>query len=388
MLFSPFLIFTALALSLSVLYCLVIAVYLRAWDKTEDWSVPADFSPKTFLSVIIPVRNEANNILTCLSYVLNQSYPEDLYEVIVVDDHSEDHTFILVNSLLWKYKNLKIVNLSRNNSDTLSGAFKKMALEKGISMARGELIVTTDADCIAQFRWLELIASFYEKHNFKVLAAPVLFLGEKNFLERFQSLDFTGWMGLTGGAITGNIHSMCNGANFCYTKEAYKAVDGFSGINKISSGDDILLMQKIRARYPSSAFFLRNPEAAVFTLPVSNLREFLMQRIRWSSKSSYYHEKPLLIIPMLVFGQCLMILVLLIAIPFDLVRAPFLVVAMIILKSGPDYVLLRNLCIYYNKQYLLRYFVPAQAFYIPYVIIAGIGGLVIKRHRWKGRLIK
>jgi cellulose synthase/poly-beta-1,6-N-acetylglucosamine synthase-like glycosyltransferase len=110
------------------------------------------------------------------------------------------------------------------------------------------LIVTTDADCIASPAWLRTIVAFYETFDPVLIAAPVTFFSKGTFFDIFQSLDFMALQGITGATIHKKFHAMCNGANLAYTKKAFDEVGGFTGIDNIASGDDMLLMHKISVK--------------------------------------------------------------------------------------------------------------------------------------------
>src|SRR4030095_15486302 len=92
--------------------------------------------------------------------------------------------------------------------------------------------------------WLKTIASFYEEKDPAFIAAPVVLQNNSSVLQIFQALDFLVLQGITGGSVHKKIHSMCNGANLVYEKKAFVEVGGFSGIDNIASGDDMLLMNK------------------------------------------------------------------------------------------------------------------------------------------------
>ena len=89
--------FTFLFLLPAVGYVLLMLTYLRGWMKQKTFDLPADHRPVTFISVIIPARNESRNIRACIGSILAQEYPRELYEVIVVDDHSTDNTAEIVS---------------------------------------------------------------------------------------------------------------------------------------------------------------------------------------------------------------------------------------------------------------------------------------------------
>ena len=129
------------------LYVLLILYYWRSWVSIPDFSLPtSEFKPSTKITVIIPARNEEENIASCLDSICNQSYPSNLFEVLVVDDHSTDNTAAIVKS--YERKNVKLISLKDFVQDALN-SYKKKAIEIAIAQSTGELIVCTDADCFA-----------------------------------------------------------------------------------------------------------------------------------------------------------------------------------------------------------------------------------------------
>ena len=215
-------------LSLSVFYIIIQTIYTEGWKALSIWNIPNDFQPKTKISILIPARNEADNIGNCIESILNQTYPKNLFEIIVLDDFSEDETAELVNNYTKNnLTTIRLIALGNYISLDDTQSFKKKAIEIGIAQANGELIVTTDADCVVQPNWLMLIASIYEEKQPKFIAAPVNFYQEQNDFERFQSLDFIGMMGITGSGIHTKLMNMCNGANLAYSKAVFYEVKGF-----------------------------------------------------------------------------------------------------------------------------------------------------------------
>jgi cellulose synthase/poly-beta-1,6-N-acetylglucosamine synthase-like glycosyltransferase len=148
----------------------------------------------------------------------------------------------------------------------------------------------TDADCTASQQWLRSIALFYSSQPTAFIAAPVVFRNDKSLLQIFQALDFLVLQGITAASVGARFHSMCNGANLAYTKEAFQAVRGFEGIDQVATGDDLLLMHKIRKSYPQQVHYLKSKEAIISTAPMPGLKEFLMQRKRWASKTFVYDD--------------------------------------------------------------------------------------------------
>ena len=185
---------------------------------------------------------------------------------------------------------------------------KKKAVETAIGFAKGNLIVTTDADCIVQPEWLQTIATYYEEFSPAFIAAPVVYSNPlpgdslfKKLLKIFQSLDFITLQGITGASVYKKFHGMCNGANLAYEKKTFNEAGGFEGIDNIASGDDILLMHKIQKLYPDRIRYLKSSEVVVQTQPCESLKDFMNQRIRWASKADKYTDPKITAVLLLVY---------------------------------------------------------------------------------------
>jgi len=188
------------------------------------------------------MRNEEQNILNLLKDIEKQNYDKNDFEIIVIDDHSTDESFDLVNNL--EIKNLTLI---RN-----LGEGKKSAIETGINLAKNEYIIQTDADCRMGENWLNSINQYLNQHTVKLLMAPVVFETKANLLSHLQELDFYALMMSTAG-LAGIKHPiMANGANLIYPKSVLKDI---SVLNKRSaSGDDVFLLHHIKKEYGSTRF--------------------------------------------------------------------------------------------------------------------------------------
>jgi cellulose synthase/poly-beta-1,6-N-acetylglucosamine synthase-like glycosyltransferase len=368
---------------LSLFYIYIIWRYVFEWGKVKLFKIPVDYSPSVFVSVLIPARNEAENIGQCLDSILQQTYPSELFEVIVIDDHSEDETPQIVKNINdHRTKLLKLADFTRLGKQL---SFKKKAIEIGISNAKGQLIVTTDADCFAPKSWLKTIAAFYETKQLKFIAAPVNFHQEKNLFERFQSLDFLGMMGVTGAGIRGKLMNMCNGANLAYEKKVFEEVDGFEGIDHLASGDDMLLMQKIAQQFPNKIGFLKNTDAVILTKAQPTLSSFMNQRIRWASKTSAYKEWKVTMILILVFLFCVNIVLSFFLIPFFGFTMALVFTFQLLIKIVMDYFFLNKMSNFFNQKDLMNSFLPAQFLHIVYIVSIGFLSVFVKKYYWKGR---
>ena len=374
-----------LTIFLFLCYASLIIYYRQAWLQIPEGNgqlMPVgEFS--TVISVIIPARNEELNIRACLGSVTDQTYPAHLYEILVVDDFSTDNTAGIVRS--FEDKKVTLIQLKDHTEDGIN-SYKKKAIETAISKARGDIIVTTDADCIAPDSWLQAIASFYEKHHPVFIALPVVFKDANTFLSIFQSLDFMTLQGITGAAVTKRLHTMCNGANLAYEKNAFYEVGGFAGIDNIASGDDMLLMHKISQKYPDRVAFLKSQEVIMQTALARNVKEFTHQRIRWASKSDKYADKKITAVLALVYVFNVWIVFLGIYSFFYHSILPWFI-GLLIAKTIIELFFLYPVARFFKKEKLLWWFPLAQPFHILYIIIAGWLGK-FGSYTWKGRKVK
>jgi cellulose synthase/poly-beta-1,6-N-acetylglucosamine synthase-like glycosyltransferase len=375
---------------LFVPYAWLIIFYRVGWLQIQlEPNVKNELS--TLISVIIPARNEENNIYKCLESLSSQTYPAHLYQVIVIDDYSTDKTAEIAKS--FNDRNVSILLLKDFIENENLNSYKKRAIEIAIAKATGELIVTTDADCIVSSGWLQTIASFYEKYHPAFIAAPVEFIVASNnnglrekFLEVFQCLDFITMQGITGASVHKKFHNMCNGANLAYKKKAFYETGGFKGIDNIASGDDMLLMHKISEKYPNRTLFLKSANAIVQTKPAKNLSDFFNQRIRWASKTDKYRDKRITAVLIFVYLFNVWIFTLgIISFFYDFAFYCFIV--LLIAKILCELFFLYPVAKFFKKQKLLWWFPAMQPFHIIYIVIAGWLGK-FGSYKWKGRRVK
>ena len=218
------------------IYALLIFFYFYHWLHVKSFT--AGGSPRTFISVVVAARNEEENIARLLKLLQQQTYPANQFEVIVIDDFSTDKTKELAQGFSSEVFHVIQPNVVPEKSS------KKKAIEAGVLKAKGDLIVITDADCAPTNQWLQTVASFQEKTGAVFIAAPVKLKYSSSLLSIFQSLDFMMLQGITAASVEANVHSMCNGANLSYARSVFLEVDGFSGVDKLASGDDMLLTIK------------------------------------------------------------------------------------------------------------------------------------------------
>jgi cellulose synthase/poly-beta-1,6-N-acetylglucosamine synthase-like glycosyltransferase len=362
---------------LFICYSALITYYWQSWRSIPDY-VCSGKSAQTKISVVIPARNEEENIGNLLRALQEQFYPKEFFEIIVVDDHSNDATATIVQ----QFSFVKLLQLKDDNINS----YKKKAIEIGIAAATGELIVTTDADCLPTREWLKTIAAFKEVKHAIFIVGPVVFEDNNSFLEIFQSLDFLTLQGITGASVYKNIHSMCNGANLAYEKKVFYEVGGFSGVDHVASGDDMLLMHKIWKKYPQQVYYLKSKDIIVTTQPMKTWNNFFNQRIRWASKAKEYNDKRIFAVLLLVYLFNLSFLGLLV---FGIWNLKFVMwfLALWIAKTVIEFPFVYSVAIFFNKQKLMKFFFFFQPLHIFYIIVSGFLGQIGK-YEWKGRKVR
>ncbi len=233
---------------------------------------------------------------------------------------------------------------------------------------------------------MQTIAAFKEETNALFIAAPVVFETDHSMLQIFQALDFLTLQGITGASVYKNIHSMCNGANLAYERKVFYEVDGFTGIDNIASGDDMLLMHKIWKQYPKRVHYLKSKEAIIATQPMKIWKEFFNQRIRWASKANKYDDKRIFWVLFLVYLFNLSFAVLLIA-GYWCHTYWIWLIGMWLGKTIVEFPFVNSVAGFFNKRSLMKYFFFFQPIHIVYTIISGVLGQFGK-YEWKGRRVK
>lgn len=369
---------------LILLYVILIGWYRSAWmDLPEPIAgKPTMGNWQTKVSVVIPARNEANNIEHCINSVLNQTYPQRLLEIWIMDDASDDETAAIAGAYAAKHPQVKVHTLANNPH---SRAHKKRAVEKGIELATGQLIVATDADCTHPSLWIESLVNSYEMDGNCFVAAPVMYATAPTILSIFQTLDFLSLQGITGASVHRRFHTMCNGANIAYSRDAFYEVKGFEGIDALPTGDDMLLMHKIYKRYPGKIVWLKNKNALVLTDATPTWKAFFQQRIRWASKAAFFDDRRIFYVLLLVYLVNVSLLLTGIAAFFS-AQAAMALLVFLALKTIAELWFLVPVARFFNKQPYLWTFPFMQPLHIVYTVIAGWMGRFGK-YEWKGRVI-
>lgn len=343
---------------------LYILLQFRTLPKNLEVTTTATFS------IIVPVRNEAATIRRLVKQVMALDYPKDAFEIIVVDDGSDDGTLDALDGLY----NVKMYRLPEG----IIG--KKRAIEWGIQHASYEWIITTDGDCEVPASWLRSFNSALGA-DVHLVVGPVR-MKSRTLLGNLQSYDFSLLIGYAAGLVGMGVPSMSNGANLCYRKHVFQEVGGYTGNSSIPSGDDEFLLLKVVKRYPRGIRFNNDSKAVVVTDPKETFADLLNQRKRWLSKWTL-HKNPRIIssvILTLLDNLSMMLCLLGVLVGYFPVWALTILVARWVVKGWFSYEVNR-LLVGKTQWFAAALYEVLYPFYVVLLSFASIFG----HYTWKGR---
>ncbi len=340
---------------------------------------------RPFVSVVVAARNEEATIAGLLSDLRGQTYPADRFEVIVVDDQSEDKTADVITQAANSQRNVHLVRVEEEDDTGLIA--KKRAMDLGIRSSLGEIILTTDADCRVLPRWIETMVSYFTEDVGMV--AGFSQSGRKGepltTFQRIQSLDFLSLMAAAQGVLNLGLPLAASGQNLAYLRQAFDEVGGFGDIRNRISGDDVLLMQLVRKKTRWSVRFAPAEESFNTAPPEPSLKSFFRQRIRWASNGPIQWRLNRMffcyVVTTFLVNALLIISPILHAVSGQSLR---IFAAALAIKIASEGLLLLKGSAVYQRRDLLRDFPLWTLFQIPYVVIAGLAGS-LGLFTWKGR---
>lgn len=331
------------------------------------------------VTVACSARNEETNLSGLLECLSRQTHPEEMTEFILVDDRSTDRTPLIIEEFTRTHPNSLMLRIP---PDDKSLSPKKHALAKAIEKASGEVILTTDADCLPGPDWVKEMIRCYDPETGMVLGyAPYRTDGIYNTLfHKLLALEYLAMGAVAAATASAGHPSTCNGANFSFRKKAFDQVGGYGDGRKWLSGDDDLLMQRIHSKTGWKIRFAASANTAVPNNPPRNLREFIRQRIRFSSKHLAYPPRMIAALSgVYLFYVCLLVLTF--ASPF-LKALPAFCGAVWLVKTIAELCFLAAFQKRIAERRLLKYYVVLAPFHLLYVIFIPILGQIV-RPKWK-----
>jgi cellulose synthase/poly-beta-1,6-N-acetylglucosamine synthase-like glycosyltransferase len=352
----------------SFAYLLQVAVLLYGIRHTRD---DVDPHRRPFVSVVIAARNEEKLLPECLRSVLHQTYPSDQFEVIVVNDHSTDGTISVCEEFAGRYTNCSWMNAE--DHPRLIG--KSNALHQGITKARGEVILITDADCVVPETWVEHTARRYAPRV--GIVGGITIQKARTSFEGMQSLDWVYLLGLASAAATLRNPLSTIGNNLSFRKAAYEEVGGYEKI-PFSVTEDFMLFQAIVRTGRWEYLYPIDPHLLVTSEPCRTWKDLIRQKKRWGKGGLDMKPSGFVIMAIAFSTHALIAWTILtgeVAIGLSCLFA----------KLVGDYMFLRQVLVRLARVDLLKYFYRFQAYFFFYVLLLPLvvffGGKVV----WKGR---
>jgi len=280
---------------LVLLYCMLMLFYAFRFKAYIPQNLD-DKSPQNSFSIIIPFRNEAQHLPQILKSLSALNYPSTLFEILLVDDHSEDGSKAICEQ--WLTKNTRL-NISILDNRNLARSPKKSAILTALKIADKDYILTTDADCIVPEDWLMHFDQHLQNYASDLVAGPVKIIEDVKFWTKFQVLDMMSLQVIGLGSFKTPNALFCNAANLCYKTKPFKDIQAFDNHKDITSGDDVFNLEAFQ-KQGKTVRALVHPDATVWTKAEENFQSLTQQRIRWASKAKFYSNTFLMALGVLV----------------------------------------------------------------------------------------
>lgn len=364
---------TAIFIACITTYVGLLVVAMAGWNRNKTFE-PDLLQPSINLSVIIAFRNESENISALIESLIHQNYPRELFEVILVDDHSTDSSFQLAQTVL-KLSGIKYSLLCMQEGCEGKKAAQQMAIEH----AKGDLLVFTDADCKLQENWLLTHALFYLQYKPKLTIGMVDYRPIRNIMDMAERLDFLSLINISAGLCSQGYPILCNGANLAVQREIFSNNPNLKPA--LASGDDVFLLHYVKQNYPGQVQVLKSAQNIVYTKPAGSLRKFLIQRIRWGSKSKNYTDFDTILVASIVFVTSLAICA---ALVNGFIYSNYFYAYLILAKSGADIFFFAHFNQFWNYKKTLWLIPVINMVYPIYIVAIGIIANLLP-FKWKDR---
>ncbi len=363
------------------IYVLTISHLIYGFGKIKAVEY-SKLNPETFFAIIIPFRNEEENLPHLLESLRKLNYPKDLFEIILVDDFSNDDSVKLIYK--WRMENGEFQTTLLQNL-RISNSPKKDAISRAIPIIKNEWIINTDADCVVPENWLLTLDNYIQNNKVSMIGGAVSYSFKPSFLHHFQQLDLMSLQGATIGSFGLGLAFMCNGANFSYTKSFFNELNGFSGNDTIASGDDVFLLQKAMLYNPERVHYLKSTETTVSTKPTNSWYDLFQQRLRWASKTTSYISVFGKDLALIVFFGNLAIVTSWFLILFEKMEPRYLYL-FLLTKFVFDTILLQKTMHFFTKK-RMRFLILSSLFYPFFSVSVALCSFFVK-YEWKGRTFR
>ncbi|NLT52331.1 MAG: glycosyltransferase [Ignavibacteria bacterium] len=330
--------------------------------------IPDDELPSA--SIIVAARNEEKSIVLCLKSLSELNYPEGKLEIIIIDDNSQDKTPELIKEFISGKSNFVFLQTGKLKT-SLTG--KSAALAEGISKSRGEIILTTDADCTVGKNWAKNIVSYYRK-DVGVVCGFTNYR-TKNIFSSVQTIDLTFLLSVASGMMNSRLPVSAIGNNMSFRKSAYIETGGLEKL-KPSVTEDYALIKAFSSIKKYKMLFPADAGTVVTSIACEDFKSLYHQKKRWAvggMDSSFIG----LFVMSAGWITSIMILISLLS----LCSSYFLV----LFKFAIDFLFLKYAVSKLKQKMNLLSFILFEIYFISYISVLPFVLIISRKVKWKER---
>lgn len=268
-----------IALGVQLFYILVIFGRMSFWYKKKNQTPDTQSEGVT---VIVAAHNEKENLKKLIPILCSQDYPD--YDVLVINDRSWDGTRGLLEEMMSQYPRLRTVTVEYTPRHVTA---KKYALTLGIKVAKNDVILLTDADCLPKSdQWIRLMTSPVRNDGKTFALGFSQYDYGKGFLNKWIQFE-TLWTGLQYLSFAvWKAPFMGVGRNLCYRRNFFMQKKAFKGLWHITGGDDDLFVN-LYAKGKNTAVVI-DPDSITISAPKTSWKSYFLQKKRHFHAGKYY----------------------------------------------------------------------------------------------------
>ncbi len=363
------------------LYGLFVFVCWAKWPSLPNYPTSEDHCWLPTVTVVVVARNEASGIGELLAGLGRQQYPKANFELLLMDDNSDDQTVAIAKSLAAEY-GIRFKSLPVTVPNGFSGSHKKLAIAQAAKFSQAEILVLTDADCSVGPGWLSSHIACYQTYPpARLVFGAFVFKGATGFWKSLLNLEA---LNLTAVAATTSLMgkpTMCSGANMSYRRHLVHDLSPFDTNLLLASGDDEFMLHAVHRKYPRGVVYNSSPASLVATSAPVSFTEFYNQRRRWAGKWKFYNNRWPRLLAVVVFAGNLGSILGWVTVLFT---GNLPVLALLIFKCVGEFLLSYRVSKHFGLVKYLRHFLAMEIIYPFYAVFFGIASN-FGRYQWKGR---
>jgi len=409
--------------SLTAYYTAVVVIMLIGTLKLKRVFISAE---QPFVSVLIAARNEEDNIGKCLASLVKpatergdefvppssekmlssekirsaaqeaafpargeasfQDYPADKYEIVVVNDRSTDNTLNIIKEFQETYPNVICLSIE---VDPVNMTGKQNAVNEGLKICKGEIILNTDADCVVGPSWISSMVDNFDEQTGLVMGYPVTHerRQKRRLFEKLQSLDLVYLVNYAAGCVGLGRAVSCIGNNLGFRREVIDDIGGYENLGYTLT-EDAALIQAVDKNTQWRIDVARDKDSVIITEPAESLKQLYNQRRRWILGGRDTKTNSMILLHLIFAYHLLLLMLLPVGILFSIFSSKTLLLSLsscIFVKLSLDAILSWRILRRLGRLDLLKFIVPYEGFLIFYSVLVSVGTMFARGVSWKGQ---